>query len=194
VSGGLAQITKNPVMPILHCNNLGSGKHARQGYTLLELTISLPLLTLLMLGMGSAIHIAARAVPSSSTPTSATVAAAATVDRLTGELNYATSVTVASPTSITFVTPDRTGDGAAETVRYSWSGTAGAPLLSSFNGLPDEVLLPNVHQFTLAYDAPLNPASGARLLRAVNVQLLAPLGSTVGFEATILALNRPQLP
>jgi Tfp pilus assembly protein FimT len=194
VSGGLAQITKNPVMPNLHRNNPRSGKHARQGYTLLELTISLPLLTVLMLGMGSAIHIAARSVPSSNTTNSATVAAGATVDRLSAELNYATSVTVASPTSITFVTPDRTGDGSAETVRYSWSGTAGAPLLSSFNGLPDEVLLTSVQTFTLTYDARLDAASGAMLLRAVNVQVLAPLGSTAGFDTTILALNRPQLP
>ena len=166
----------------------------RAGYTLLELTVSLPLLAMLMLGMASAIHLAARSVPDGKTNASALLSAASVVDLMTTELTYATAITSRAASDITFLTPDRTEDGVAETVRYQWNGTAGSPLVKKYSGAPDEVLLPSVQQFSLTYDAPLDAATGLPLLRSVRVQLTAPAGATSGILTTIQTHNRPKLP
>ena len=166
----------------------------RSGYTLLELTISIPLLTLLMLGMASAIHIAARSVPDAKTAPSAALAAASVLDQLGSEFSYATSITTATASELAFATPDRTGDGVADTLRYRWSGSSGAPLIRNLNGQADEVVLHSVQQFTVTYDAPVDAASGHRLLNSVTVQLLAPAGATRGIHGALPALNRPKLP
>ena len=46
---------------------------------------------------------------------------------MTNELHQAASVTAATGTSLTF-TADANSDGIFETIQYSWSGVAGAPL------------------------------------------------------------------
>jgi hypothetical protein len=46
--------------------------------------------------------------------------------------------------------PDRTGDSVDETIRYSWSGTAGDPLVYQFNGGTSLSLASNVQQFNVS--------------------------------------------
>ena len=180
-----------PVMPGLQSTARAS---TRRGYTLLELTISMPLLAILMLGMASAISISSRSVPDSRTVPSAIVAVTGKLNQMADELNYATAISARASSDITFVTPDRNGNGSADTIRYRWSGIVGDPLLRSYQGSTDEIVLPTVQQFTLTYDAPVDAESGLPLLRSIQLELRAPAGSTSGISMTIGTLNRPQLP
>jgi hypothetical protein len=54
---------------------------------------------------------------------------------------------VTATDAIEFQLSDQTGDGAAETVRYEWSGTAGGPLQRIFNNGTPEVILTGVQLF-----------------------------------------------
>ena len=56
------------------------------------------------------------------------------------------------PRSIEFTVPDRSdpADGTPETIRYSWSGDAGDPLLRRYNGSNPAVVADDVHHLDLS--------------------------------------------
>jgi prepilin-type N-terminal cleavage/methylation domain-containing protein len=125
--------------------------HLRSGYTLVEMLVSVGILAVLMLAMHSVILIAAKAVPSPSSPPAAANLAGRAMDQIAADLMYATSFTQISANQVEFVVPDRNNDGATETIRYSWSGTTGGPLVRSYNG-GSTTLLEHAQNFQLAYD------------------------------------------
>lgn len=171
-------------------------KHAPRpvrGYTLMELIITTPLMTLLMLGMGSAILIARNSIPDGKSTTSAPLQASAALEQLAFELSYATSISSRSATSIVFVTPDRSGGGGPETIQYQWSGVAGAPLTRIVNGSPAENVVASVQQFSLTYNAAVDPVLGS-LVKTISVRLIAPAGTTAPIDMAIETINQPQLP
>jgi hypothetical protein len=115
------------------------------------MVVSAAIISVLMLGMASAMVIAGKAV----TRTSSDVtpgAAAQTLGLIASELRTALTVTELSATAITFTVPDRTGDGNPETIRYAWSGKAGDPLTRQYNGGPAATILDSVQSLSLAYD------------------------------------------
>ena len=122
------------------------------GFTLIELVVSMAITTVLMLGIGSAMLIASRAVPDAASPTGATVSAAQRCEQLTSDLQYAISINSRSATVIEFTVADRSGDGLPEVIRYEWSGTAGAPLTRQYNGGTAIEVLADVRDFALSYD------------------------------------------
>lgn len=65
---------------------------------------------------------------------------ALTLQRLHDEIGMATSITELTSRSVTLSCPDITGDAMADTIRYSWSGTAGYPLVRTLNGTSLNVL------------------------------------------------------
>jgi hypothetical protein len=164
----------------------------RFGHTLLEIVVCVPAMTLLMLGMASAIQLARQAMPDGNSRTSATIAAGTALDQFACELAVATTISARSATDITFVTPDRNGDAAPETIRYQWAGTAGNPFTRIVNGSPAEILLPNVQDLSLTYDVRVN--AGTQYCRAVNVRLIVPLGGTAQVDARLETANEPVLP
>lgn len=129
----------------------------RNGHTLAELMITIPLMTMLLVGMGSAIKIATKAVPDGASTSSAALTSARALDLFAGDVAFATAITTnvtttAAARQLTFSIPDR--DGVApttETVTYSWSGVAGDPLQRTFNGTTTTVAT-NIQEFQLAYD------------------------------------------
>lgn len=123
----------------------------RGGFTLLELTVSTAVLSVIMVGLGSAMLIAGRALPQAQSANSATAGAADAAGQISAELQYATTVTQRSATMIEFAVPDRNGDSLAETIRYEWSGTPGAALTRRYNAQPAIEVLANVQEFTLSY-------------------------------------------
>lgn len=138
-------------------NSFRIGANSRKGYTLLELVVSLPIMALLMVGLGSAIKLAVQAVPNGTGTSSATLSGREVLDLVTADLTYATAIgtdvtTAGAARALTFNIPDR--DGLApttETITYSWSGIAGAPLTRTFNGTT-ATIAPSVQEFSLAYD------------------------------------------
>jgi hypothetical protein len=68
------------------------------------------------------------------------------------ELQYATAINQRSATMIEFKLADRNGDGLPETVRYEWSGTAGAALTRKYNNGTAVDVLSDVREFGLSCD------------------------------------------
>ena len=127
------------------------GPWRRRGFTLLELLVAMTIFSVLLAGMGSALMLTRRAVPDGKKGTSAVVSAAGAMDRLAGDLSYATSIFTASPTELSFMVEDRNGDGSSEMIRYYWSGTLGGPLVRQVNGGAEATLLDGVQEFRLDY-------------------------------------------
>jgi len=121
------------------------------GFTLMELVVAMAILSVLLVGAGSAVMLTRRAMPDGKKGTAAALCAAGAMDRLAGDLFYATSIFTASPGEITFLVEDRNGDGSSETIRYYWSGTPGAPLVRQVNGGTEATLLDGVQEFRLDY-------------------------------------------
>jgi prepilin-type N-terminal cleavage/methylation domain-containing protein len=121
------------------------------GFTLIELTLALVIVAILMLSVHSVLALAARLAPNGRNASSATTAVAKGIEMLNFDLPYATSIVAKSATSITFTVPDRNGDGQAETIRYSWSGVSGDPLIRSVNS-SDATVVSKVGSFQLLYD------------------------------------------
>lgn len=149
-------------------------RSSRIGYTLLEIVVALPIMALLMAGLGAAIKLAAQSVPNGTTTSSATLSAREVLDLITSDLTYATAISTDVTTSgaahqLTFNIPDRDGQApSTETITYSWSGTAGAPLTRTFNGTTTTIAS-SVQEFTLAYDKrasalPTSYSAGAETL------------------------------
>jgi prepilin-type N-terminal cleavage/methylation domain-containing protein len=125
----------------------------RCGFTLIELLLSAAILAVLSVAMGSAVLIASRAIGHRGADSSASrsVAASDALENLRAEIRTATSFTERRAAAVTFTVPDRDGDGIDETIRYAWSGVAGAPLTRAYNGSAPETLAEDVRAFDIDY-------------------------------------------
>jgi prepilin-type N-terminal cleavage/methylation domain-containing protein len=124
----------------------------RTAFTLVEMLASLTILSIIMLSAGAVMTLAARAFSNSTNTNNPSVQAAlarSAVDQIADDMKMANSFPTTGPTSVTFTVPDRTGDGADETISYSWAG-AGQPLVRTFNGVPT-TMASNVQNFNLSY-------------------------------------------
>lgn len=125
----------------------------RQGaFTLVELMVSMAIASVLLLGMGSAMMIASRALPEAEGPAFNTIAAAEVAGRVASELQYAVAITDSNATCVEFTVADRNEDDVPETIRYQWSGTPGDSLTRQYNAGTLAEILADVRQFDLAYD------------------------------------------
>jgi hypothetical protein len=131
--------------------------------------------SVILLGAGSAMLIAARALPEAQNPAAESVAGIEALAPITTELQYAVALNQRSDRMIEFTVADRTGDGTPEVIRYEWSGAAGAPLARQYNGGAAVEVLSDVHEFSLSYDlqtisteVPENNESAETLLVGYN--------------------------
>lgn len=136
-----------------------NGRHAtghadrhRRAFSLVELLVALSVLSILMLAMGSAVVLSAKALPSPDSPNTAVLRAARALDHLADDLRGAVHITHASATTVTFVVADRSGDGAPEVITYAWSGTGGDPLTRTQNGGTAQTIIEAVHSLHLTFD------------------------------------------
>lgn len=121
-------------------------------FTLVEVLLASAILAVILLGMQSAMLLAARAAPDRSGGLSASLNASRAVDQLSADLAFASTIVSMTDKLVEFTVPDRTGDNSPETIRYSWSGTAGAPLQRTFNGGSAVNVADNIHEFSLTYN------------------------------------------
>ncbi|MEM8738726.1 MAG: prepilin-type N-terminal cleavage/methylation domain-containing protein [Planctomycetota bacterium] len=119
------------------------------GFSLVEMVISLSVISLLMVGMTSAVVLASRALPSNTAPAAATADAGHALQLLRDDLRAATAVHPLGPASLTLNLPDRDGDGLPEVVAYAWAGGPDDPLTRSVNGQPPHELLDRVQAFAI---------------------------------------------
>ena len=133
---------------------IGHGRDRQRagGMSLLELVLALAVMSIVIVGIGSAILLASRALPQADSPTAAVNKAAATLDQLTSELAVAMHMTERTATAVTFTVADRNGDAIPERIRYAWSGTPGDPLTRQYNAGTAATVIDDVHAFALSYD------------------------------------------
>jgi len=95
-------------------------KHtSRRALSLVEVAVSVAVASVLVVSIGSVIVLSSKALPENSQITRTAMSAGAVTDQLSEELRYAIAFSEMTPTAVTFVVPDRTGDAAADTIRYS---------------------------------------------------------------------------
>lgn len=122
------------------------------GFSLVEMVVSLAVVSVLLVGMTSAIVLASRALPSGNSPAASTVKSARALHQLRDELRAATQLLNRTATSVTLHLPDRDGDGRSEVITYAWAGNPGDPLLRSANGNAAATAIDHLDQFALKYD------------------------------------------
>jgi Tfp pilus assembly protein FimT len=160
-----------------------------RGFTVVEMVLSMAVMTVLLGGIASALVIAARAVPGTATPMSLTVAGYYAAERLASELYAAQTITARSATSVTFTVADRNADSNPETILYSWSGVAGQPLNRQYNGGAAGAVLDSVYQFNLGYVTQV--ISGANKVTVVNITIQAGSDAAARVDTSVQLLNQP---
>ncbi|HEX8911646.1 MAG TPA: prepilin-type N-terminal cleavage/methylation domain-containing protein [Humisphaera sp.] len=127
-------------------------RRPRRALTLVELSMSLAVLGVILAATASVVVVAARALAAqSSNPGALAASARSATDQIVDDLAVATAITEQTATAVTMTVPDRNGDGAAETVRYAWSGVAGDPVTRSYNGGTAVAIATDVRAFNLSY-------------------------------------------
>lgn len=158
----------------------------RRAFSLLETAVSLGTASMLAVGLGASLVVAARGLDLNSAPDGKRVDTTRVARDLARDLQQATRFTEQSATATTFLVPDRDADGRPETIRYSWSGAAGNPLTMSVNGAAANEIAPGVQSLTFSYSAqsmtaPAQPSESA----ATGVKLLyVTAGTTVQTSGT----------
>jgi hypothetical protein len=117
-----------------------------------EVVLAAVVVSVILLGMHSAIMLAWRASPDRKSANYCAASAGKALDLLSQDLALATSISTTPTNAIEFEVPDRTGDGAPDTMCYSWSGVKGEPLLRSINGSDGGLITPNIAEFQLTYN------------------------------------------
>lgn len=124
----------------------------RGGYTLLETVISLGAASLLCGGMASALHVAGRGMEAGQSSPAVTSDAVVSQRQLLRDLQHALRFSERTPHAVTFLVPDRTGDGRPDEVRYAWSGTPGDPLTYRLNNATPVTVVSDVQTLNFNYE------------------------------------------
>lgn len=124
----------------------------RRAFTLVEVVISLAIMSILIVAMGSTIILASNALPSKETPAQHIIEATRGANSIADELRTAIHMTERSANAVTFTVADRNGDGIWERIRYAWSGATGDPVTRQYNNGSPAAVIADVHQFDLGYE------------------------------------------
>jgi hypothetical protein len=120
---------------------------SRRAFTLAEVTLSIAITSILLLGMGGALSLAVRAVDTGDDAPARAAAASESLASLNAELAVATQISSFDAHTITLVVPDRNADGNPERIDYTWD-KVGDPMLRSFNGSTPVTFIPSVQSCT----------------------------------------------
>lgn len=121
-------------------------------FTLIEMVVSLSVVSIVFMAMGSVMMMATHAIPTPDAPASLMIDAADILEQMASELQVATAVTAATDKGITFTVPDRDNDAVDETISYLWDGTAGTPFCRRYNGGAWVAGMPGIRGFKMAYE------------------------------------------
>lgn len=122
-----------------------------RGFTLIEVVLSMSVMTVLMGGLATAVVLAGRAIPDGRSSAAAALEGHRASEQIMSELFCAQTVTMRTSTKIAFTVADRDQDGNLESILYDWSGTPGGALLRTYNGGTPRVVADDVQEFDLAY-------------------------------------------
>lgn len=116
----------------------------RRGFTLIELVVSLSVVGILALAIGSSIIISTRTLPTADGFAEMQASAGRALTLLGDDVRLATSIAAPDVRTLTLTIPDQDGDAADETVEYQWSGSAGDSFTREFNGGGPNALLSDI--------------------------------------------------
>ena len=119
-----------------------------RAFTLIEAMMSTLIIATIMAALTSVILLSTRCLGSRGEDVSK---ASDVIDEITTDLNLAESFSERTATAVTFTVPDRNNDAQVETIRYSWSGTPGDPIMRRYNGGNEVAVAENVQYFSLDY-------------------------------------------
>lgn len=129
--------------------------HARMSrpsaYTLIEVVVTMAIMATVVIGLGSAFLLSARAAPAAGDPLGLAVDASKALEQISDEIASATLFELADPTRTRFLVADRDNDGTPERIEYAWSGVAGEPLTRSYNSGTAAVVLDEVDDCAFEY-------------------------------------------
>lgn len=155
--------------------------HKRRGLSLLETVISLGSAAILTVSLGASLVVASRGLDLSTAQDGQRVDSARLAREVTQDLQQAIRFTEQTATAATFLVPDRDADGDPESIRYAWSGAAGAPLTYSLNGGTSVNLASSVQTLNFAYGSQsmTAPAQPVESLTVGTKLLFITSGTTV---------------
>ncbi|MCX5691810.1 MAG: prepilin-type N-terminal cleavage/methylation domain-containing protein [Planctomycetota bacterium] len=106
----------------------------RRGFTLVEVVTAMGISSVVLVGMGTAVLVASRAVPAAQSRHASVVSLAEAGRMMTEDLSCATSFLVIDGRAVEFLVPDRDRDGKPEQIRYEWSPGNSPGLTRQTNG------------------------------------------------------------
>lgn len=162
------------------------------GVTLLELVISTSIMSLLFVGMASAISLAASSIPNSRSLSTVTVSTQRVLEQLAGELAYAIALTRGTATTLEFTVADRDGVfPSPETIKYSWAG-AGSPLLRQYNSTAGVAVIEGVQSVRFTLETAAGPTG--TVVTTVRCFIQTTADSRTRLSTNVRLLNRPAPP
>lgn len=124
----------------------------RGGYTLVEMLVASASAAVLIAGLGSSIFIVSQAFDASDGAVVQELNTSIVIEDMLADIQLAERFSIQSTTQVEFSVPDRDGDGENETISYTWSGTAGDPLLKAVNGSPPEAVIESVDSLSFDFE------------------------------------------
>ncbi|MGP1272663.1 MAG: PulJ/GspJ family protein [Phycisphaerales bacterium] len=129
----------------------------RRAFTLIELVVSLAVVSILIGAMGSSIVLASRALPGSGSAAENLPTLQRAWAAIADDLRVASQVRIIKEDCVEMLVPDRNGGDTAQVVLYAWSGTAGDPLTRSVDGGDAAPLLAAVDDVEFKWASPDTP-------------------------------------
>ncbi len=167
-----------------------------RAFTLIEMVISISIVSIIILGMGSALLIAIRALPDAGNAADATIAASEVAEQLAAELRFAVTFAERTAAIVEFTVADRNGDMASEVIRYAWSGSAGDPLTRQYNGGGIVDIVENVYE--LQFDHHIKTVTEEQQSHyyqtCIAITLQVGDNSTSRIDTAVNMLNTPEVP
>jgi hypothetical protein len=162
----------------------------RRGYTLIELVAAVGTSAILVGGLTSTLFIASHALTPDVTATDEGNRSSLALNEISSDLRLALSLTERTAHAVAMTVPDRTGDGLADTIRYSWAGSAGNPLLRQFNGEPARTIATGVQDFNVVALTRAISATSC-ILPGTVITYLPPAENKAATPATSLDMAAP---
>jgi hypothetical protein len=160
----------------------------RTGLTLVELTMSLGVVSIVLIAVGSILSVSSRMWPQPDDPHAVRGGLTAALSLITRDAVSAVGITALSARGITLLVPDRDGDNDNELVEYSWSGLAGQPLMRCAGGGSAVPLGPGLDSFSIAATVSETQTSSAQTVSGAELVVFladAPPANTVDISSLL---------
>lgn len=155
---------------------------APRAFTLMEMVLSIALLTLVLAAATAVVALAARTAPDPNDPLVQQMALQGVADQVALDAGDASTIELVGKHELRLTCEDMTGDDVPDSIVYEWSGAAGDPLTRSFNNV-ERVMIEKVDGLAFGAQAGLSRIDGATTAMVKADQALASV-SRIGSTGT----------